>query len=246
MMGDMAEPLAPFAAIDRGPKLYEVVSERMLAAIREAGFPPGSKLPSERQLGEQFGVSRTVIRESIKHLAAKGVLESRPGGGVVIAQPGHERVSESLELYLAQRDQLAPEAIREVREALEVAIVRAALRRGDTEALARVRDAAQLMAGSVAQVEVASRADVEFHRALAEASGNPLFVVLMESLRDVILGMRQTTLGDPGRAPAAAAEHLRIADALLAGDEPAAVAALVDHLEHSVEAYGSALGPERS
>ena len=242
-MGDnepVADPTLSFSTVDRSPSLYEVVSERLLAAIRDAGFPPGSKIPSERELGEQFGVSRTVVREAIRHLAAKGVLDTRSSRGVVVADVGHDGVSESLELYLSQRDGLAPDQIVEVREALELAIVRVAVARASEAQITAIREASDAMA-SAEDVDKASIADVEFHRALAAATGNPLFEVLVDSLRDVILRMRVTTLVDPDRGRVAAAEHRRIADALERRDEAAAVDAMRDHLSHSVEAYSRAL-----
>ncbi len=108
-------------AVSRNPSLYETVSEQLLAAIRSAKLEPGARIPSERELGERFGVSRTVIREAIRHLAAKGVLEVVSGSGVVIADASPTNVSESLDLYLRQRGPIEPGQIHEVRETLELA-----------------------------------------------------------------------------------------------------------------------------
>lgn len=238
----MAEPTLTFSALDRTPSLYVVVSERMLAAIQDSGLQPGSRLPSERELGDQFGVSRTVIREAVRHLAAKGVLDTTSTKGVLVAEVGEGAVRESLELFVARHGDIDPTQIGEVREALEVAAVRLAVHRATPEQLAAIRAAAETMAAAVDDVDRASKADVEFHEQLARATGNDLFIALVNSFRDIILRMREATLVDPSRGTAAAAEHLRIAEALERRDQDAAVAAMRDHLGISVQAYTEALG----
>src|SRR4028118_179934 len=98
----MADEVLRLDAVDRRPNLYEIVSDRLVAAVRRAGLPPGSKIPSGRELGEQFGVSRTVIREAIRHLAAKGILEARSGSGVRVATIGHDGGSQCTEILAAR------------------------------------------------------------------------------------------------------------------------------------------------
>ncbi|MGF3031688.1 FadR/GntR family transcriptional regulator, partial [Microbacterium alcoholitolerans] len=102
------------------------MTESMLATIASGGFAPGDWLPSERELSDQFGVSRTVIREAVRGLEAKGVVEVRSGRGVRVAHVSSSRVSESLQLYLsgAQSQQLlGPPEISEVRATLELRLV---------------------------------------------------------------------------------------------------------------------------
>lgn len=224
-------------AVTRNPSLYEMVSERLLEAIRAVDLQPGSKIPSERELGEQFGVSRTVIREAIRHLAAKGVLEVLSGSGVVVADVGHEGVTESIDLYLRQRGPIEPDQIHEVRTSLELTTVELAATRASDDELAEISAVCDAMGQVLDDAEAASAADVAFHRAIAAATGNPLFLVLVDSLGDVLLQIRRATLDDPERGRVAVAAHRAIADALLVRDAEGAVARMRDHLEDSRVAF---------
>ena len=91
----------------------------MLDAILEQRLEPGDRLPSERELGEQFGVSRTVVREAVRALVAKGVIEVISGSGLRIAEASPRTVRESLSLYL-HNSTLDYERMHEVRAVLEV------------------------------------------------------------------------------------------------------------------------------
>lgn len=224
-------------AVARNPSLYETVSEQLLTAIRGAELKPGARIPSERELGERFGVSRTVIREAIRHLAAKGVLEVVSGSGVLIADVSPTNVSESLDLYLRQRGPIEPSQIHEVRETLELRTTELAAERATDEQLAAISALCDQMALVLEDADEASAADVEFHRAIAEATGNPLFLVLVDSLGEVMLHIRRATLGDPDRGRTAVAAHRRVAHALAERDVEGAVAAMRDHLNDSRDAF---------
>lgn len=237
-MGVMTHDALILNTVDRHPNLYEVVSERLVAAIRDAKLPPGAKIPTERELGEQFGVSRTVIREAIRYLAAKGVLVTQSGSGVRVADIGHEGVSESLSNFLLQRGPLDARKVNEVRNCLELKTVELAATRASEEELVRIREASERMRGlGRQQAEEASIADVLFHRAIAEATGNELFLVLVDSLSDVLLHVRRATLGDKERGVLALEQHSRIASALEERDVNGAVEAMRFHLSDSLEAF---------
>ena len=230
----MADEVLRLDAVDRRPNLYEIVSDRLLAAIREAGLTPGSKIPSERELGEQFGVSRTVIREAIRHLAAKGILEARSGSGVRVANIGHDGVSESIGIFLTRNGPVDPEKVNEVRQCIELQTVAYAAERATDEQLKTIRAECEKLAGLEGHSEEASLADVAFHRAIAEASGNELFLVLVDSLAEVMLSIRRATLRDPGRTAVTLHQHRRIAEGLEARNSDAAVHAMREHLIDSL------------
>jgi DNA-binding FadR family transcriptional regulator len=242
----MADEVLRLDVVDRRPNLYEVVSDRLLTAIREAGLTPGARIPSERELGEQFGVSRTVIREAVRHLAAKGVLEARSGSGVRVANIGHNGVSESIELFLTRNGPVDPEKVNEVRQCIELQTVAYAAERASEEQLRTIRVECEKLAGLAGHSEEASLADVAFHRAIAEASGNELFLVLVDSLAEVMLDIRRATLHEPGRAAATLAQHRRIADELERRDAEGAVQAMREHLVDSLATLKHALGHRSS
>jgi GntR family transcriptional repressor for pyruvate dehydrogenase complex len=225
-----------FEPLERSPSLFEVVSQRLLEAIRERQLAPGSRIPSERDLGEQFGVSRTVIREAVRHLAAKGVLDTS-GTGVRVATMDHGTVAESLELFLTARGPIDPQKISEVRETLELATTQLAAQRASDDDLAAITTSCESMAGTEGKAEPAALADVAFHRTIAAAAGNELYLVLIDSLADVMIHIRRATLGDPERGRIALEQHRRIAEALAHRDEEAAVEAMRYHLTDSLHAY---------
>ena len=233
----MADKPLVLSTITRNPSLYESVSEQLLAAIRDAGLKPGNRIPSERELGEQFGVSRTVVREAIRHLAAKGVLEVLSGSGVQVADVGHEGVTESIDLYLRQRGPIRPAQIHEVRQSLELTTTELATERATDQQLADIREACERMASVLDDPNAASEADVAFHRAIVEATDNPLFLVLLDSLGDVLLEIRRATLGESGRGQVALDAHRAIVESLEHRDPDAAVRAMRAHLVDSRDAF---------
>lgn len=231
-----------FESIGRNPRLYETVSDQLAHAIRAAGMRPGTRIPTERELCEQFGVSRTVIREAIRHLVAKRVLDGSTGGAPRVADPTHEGISESLEIYISQHGAIPPSKIAEVRQTLELTTVRLAAERASAEQLTAIRAAFELLALDREHPEAASRGDVAFHRAIAEATDNELFLVLVDSLGDVMLQIRRATLGDPHRVDETVREHERILLAIEARDPDGAVAAMRAHLHDSSRAYEKTVG----
>src|SRR4029079_11682403 len=90
----------PFAQLSREPTLVERVAGSILDRIVAGELKPGDKLPSERELGEQFGVSRTVVREAVRGLTGRGVVTVRAGSGLRVAAIDPAAVSESLALLL--------------------------------------------------------------------------------------------------------------------------------------------------
>src|SRR5215831_19129565 len=91
---------AAIEPLEREQRLYERVVDKVLELISSGAWKPGYRLPPERELSEAFGVSRTVVREAVKALEARGVLESTIGSGVSVRQVDFNIVSQSLETYM--------------------------------------------------------------------------------------------------------------------------------------------------
>ena len=231
----MSESPLSVNPVDRTPRLSDVVSDQLLAAIREAHLPAGAKLPSERDLGEQFGVSRTVIREAVRHLAAKGILEVQSGSGARVAELNHSGVTDALALFLRRRGPLDPDKIDEVRQTIELEVVRLAAVRATDEDLAAIHEACE-SAGHGDPESVAVE-DVKFHRAIAAATDNELFLVLLDSISDVMMEIRRATVSRPGRIKVGLEQHRRIVEALERRDIEGAVSAMQDHLVDSRQAF---------
>jgi GntR family transcriptional repressor for pyruvate dehydrogenase complex len=226
--------------VDRTPRLSDVVSERLLTAIHDAKLQPGARLPSERELGDQFGVSRTVIREAIRHLAARGVLDVRSGSGATVARIDSSGVTDALALFLGRTGFPDPRKIHEVRELIETQTARLAAQRATDEHLAEIRRTHERLAEVAHDPEAAAEADVAFHRAIAQATENELFVVLVDSIGDIMMEIRRATVWKPGRVQVGIEHHGRILAALESRDVDATVRAMEDHLVESLQALMTA------
>jgi GntR family transcriptional repressor for pyruvate dehydrogenase complex len=232
-------PHAMFEPVHRSDRLSDKVAQQLLESIVSQRLHAGSRLPSERELGEQFGVSRTVVREAVRHLAAKGVLEVRSGSGVRVAGLDAATVSESMRLFLRWSG-FDYGQINEVRLTLELQTARLAALRAtpdDVDALVASCDRLEGLAESGGGIEEVAVEDVEFHRIIARATHNPLYLVLLDSIGDVLLEIRRATVGIPGRQELAVEHHRRVADRVAARDEAGAEAAMREHLEEADEAW---------
>jgi GntR family transcriptional repressor for pyruvate dehydrogenase complex len=229
------EPTAKttFPRVTREPRLSDKVADLLLETIHARGLQPGERLPSERELGEQFGVSRTVIREAVRALAAKGVIDVRTGSGLRVAAVDSATVSESMSLYLRGRSTLDYPKVHEVRTMLEVEVAALAAERATREDLA---DLEGICAGMETDddVEAASRHDVEFHRAIARATHNELHLLLLDSVGDALLEIRRENLATGSREDTLVL-HRQILERIAARDPEGARRAMREHLDNVAE-----------
>lgn len=225
-----------FEPVERNERLSDKVAQRLFESIVSQRLAPGTRLPSERELGDQFNVSRTVIREAVRHLAAKGVVEVRSGSGARVANVDAASVSESMRLFLRGQG-IAYDDLNEIRMTLELKTARLAAERADADDEADLLASCRKLGSLGGAPQDASHEDVEFHRLVARATHNPLFLVLLDSIGDVLLDIRRATLGVEGRVALAVRHHQRIADAIIAHDPAAAEAAMREHLAESNAAF---------
>lgn len=226
------EPVAAtalFAQISREPRLSDKVADMMLESILSRRLKVGDRLPSERELGEQFGVSRTVVREAVRALVAKGVIEVRSGSGLRVAAVDAAAVSESMSLFL-RGGTLDFENVHEVRRLLEVHIAGLAAERATEEDVARLAEVHERMEREAGDVEAAARDDLEFHRLIARATHNELYLVLMDSIGVSLIDIRRANLGS-GSAPQTLEQHARVLDRIAGHDVEGARAAMSEHLD---------------
>ena len=219
-----------FERVTREPRLSDKVAEMMRQTILSRQLAPGTPLPSERELGEQFGVSRTVIREAVRALAAKGIVEVRSGSGLRVASVDEATALESLSWFI-RGGQLEYPKVHEVRSTIEVEMAGlAAERRTDDEELRGMREAHTRFEAFIGDVDKAAAADVEFHALIARATQNDLFSVLLGSIGDALIEIRHETLaGGSGQETIDA--HVLILDRIAARDGEGARAAMRAHLD---------------
>jgi GntR family transcriptional repressor for pyruvate dehydrogenase complex len=226
-----------FPAITREPRLSDKVAGQLQASIVDGTLAPGDRLPPERELGRQFGVSRTVIREAVRSLVAKGLLEARGGSGVSVATINASAVRETMGMYLRVNGELDYGDLHEVRALLEIEIAGCAAERAIVRDLEALEASCDAFAAALDDVEAISELDVEFHRLIAQATHNPLFVVLLDSIGDVLLDVRRATMGITGRPERGLKHHRAILDRIRDRDADGARAAMREHLEDSEKAW---------
>lgn len=206
--------------------------------IRENDLMPGDRLPSEAALSKELAVSRGVVREAFRSLAAMRIIELAPGKRATVANLDHGAMSLMIE-HGVHTDQIGIQQIYDVRRTIETRIATlAALRRFDDEAEALVAIAGGMRAAMGEPGRLMER-DLEFHRVLARASQNPVFALLVGAFQGIT---RQTwPVGWRSRTTAEARErmiatHEEIAGAVAAGDPQRASDAMGRHFDESVRA----------
>lgn len=223
--------------LEREQRLYERVVGKVLELISSGAWKPGYRLPPERELSEAFGVSRTVVREAIKALEARGVLESATGSGVSVRRADVNIVSQSLQTYmqLANRDDFEIR-LNEVRRVLEVELVALAALRRTPEQLTKLRHICQRMRAKGNTAKQMAELDFSLHVTLAEATQNDLFKVLLAPLINQLRDHITLTWEDfPRPVEQVFDQHEAIVAAVENGEAEAARQAMLKHLIFSRE-----------
>lgn len=230
-----------FKALERDATLTDRVTDQVENLIVVGQLQPGDRLPPERELARQFGVSRTVVREAVRALAAKGLLEVRSGSGTVVCSPTPQSVAQTMRLFLrvGQRD-LDYRKILEVRRLLEVEIAGLAAQRRTGEDL-ETMEAILREAESGGDRDRFVRTDMAFHSALARATYNELFSVLLDSVADVMITMRQMAFDIPDAFARALKYHRAIFEQVKGGDPEGARQAMREHLMESEDTIRRAI-----
>ncbi len=232
----MTEPVT-FDRVGRMPRLSDTIAEQLLEAIVAGRFSEGDILPSERELGDQFGVSRTVIREAIRTLATRGVVEVQSGRGVRVIAMDTASVTEAMSLLLRGESTIDFVKVHEIRMMLETHLAGLAAERSTD---AEIADLEKLMDRWVAasdDVAAQSRLDVDFHRAIANCAHNELYLVLLDSIAGALLENRRATLALDHSHAKVLGEHRAIVKAISEHDSERARAAMQTHLDGVADAW---------
>lgn len=192
-------------------RLSAQVADRIQDDILKGGMGEGERLPSERELADRFGVSRIVIREGIKMLEERGIVQVRTGSGSYVTNLQPEALAESMGLFLQQEG--APLAyLQEVRFTIEVEMAALAARRRTDVDIECVAKTLQKMHDSKDNLDEFVQADLDFHIALAQATQNPLFILLIKTLNPLMLDLRYKANRVKGARERALHYHRQILD----------------------------------
>jgi GntR family transcriptional regulator, transcriptional repressor for pyruvate dehydrogenase complex len=225
--------IAPRRAEPR--RLYQQIADQVRNLIRDGQFPPLSRLPAERDLAQQLGVSRPSLREALIALEIEGCVEIRTGSGVY--------VSPALKTVAAITRQLgdSPSELMEARSVLEGSIVALACARMTAPALSGLNAALERMRAAVAADSAPLEEDRRFHVAIAHQTGNSVLVRLVGDLFDArhsrISQQIRSKFEDKGTWTAALTEHEAVLASLQAADPLGAEAAMRAHLRQSAERW---------
>ncbi len=232
------------SVITQRGNLAEIVVAQLASRIDSGLYPPGEKIPSSAQLCEEFGVSRTVIREAVTSLKVGGRVITRQGDGVYVTG----KDTKTLNFEISRIDDIrSAMQILELRLGVEMQSVALAATRRTPEALAeiaRAYDHLESLQSDDAEIE--AQADFEFHLAIAKATRNPHFPRVLQAVMgeisfDLVLKHRQSARTYQTYLKKINKEHAVILAAITQGDAKAAKNALALHLEESLNRYRAML-----
>jgi DNA-binding FadR family transcriptional regulator len=208
-------------------KTYELIADQLLGEIGTR-LRPGDTLPTERELTASFKVGRSSVREGLRMLESKGVIES-VGNGTFVVSELRSPLNRSLALLLSLEKGNLRE-LYEVRRMLEgEAAALAATRRSDGD-LATMARAIDDMAEGLDDRDTYAAADVRFHVAVAAATGNRVALHAMHAIRDLLERALEQVYGIPGSAAKSLGQHRQILEAIGAGDAEEARGRMRTHL----------------
>ncbi len=219
-------------------KIYEAVVEQLEYLIVDRKLRPGDRLLPEREMAKQFGVSRTAVRDAIKVLSEKGLVEVKQGAGTFVVQNVSAAVTESMGLLL-QIESTPHEDLQEVRQILEVEVAGIAAERATESDLEKMKEAlAEMQRISdrpsphpVDEFIGFTEADMAFHLAIAEATRNKIFSIVLNAIADLSQKTRRMIMIVPG-APARALEHhYRVFDGIQQGSKTQAREEMAHHMQ---------------
>jgi GntR family transcriptional repressor for pyruvate dehydrogenase complex len=218
--------------------LYEQIADKLEELILASGFEE-EKLPSEQALAEQFGVSRNVIREALKLLKERGLIDSRNGTGSYITKPEAANLSDVISRMVAMNN-IDYRSVYDVRIILETAACKSAASRVTDAQLEEMEQLLEALKDRSLSVEERRETDFAFHVAIARAAGNPLLEILVRAMKNVFIELMEKGIFLNGGIDDAIMRHANILDALREHDPGMAEDAMYDHLlfsKKNVEKY---------
>jgi GntR family transcriptional repressor for pyruvate dehydrogenase complex len=218
------------------------VVEHVRRLIESGGLRPGDRLPGERDLALELGLSRPSVRSGLEALESMGVVVSRRGAGTFIADGPPDLGTEPLSL-LASLHHFTPGEMFEARLQLEVGIAGLAARNAGPEHLAAMAEETTEMFASLEDPSAFLRHDVRFHRAVAAGCGNRVLAALMEMVAAQFYELRKETVEHARDLRDSAEMHRRIFRAIRARDADGARLAMAEHLEKARHAQDQEAQP---
>jgi GntR family transcriptional repressor for pyruvate dehydrogenase complex len=226
----------------RTSRLYEQIVQQIEDSILKGTLKAGDQLPAERELAQKFGVSRTAVREAVKALREKGLVEAYSGRGTFITDGTSQAIKQSLDLMIKIGQPDGSVQLAEVREILEPEIAALAATRCEDQHLVSMTEAVAVMDRAKQDPEAYIEADLDFHLSLAEAAANPLILSLLDSIVGLLREQRIRIFNVEGGPDRGQYHHKRILEAIREHDSEKARASMRAHLKQVREDSQAAVG----
>jgi len=224
----------PVYKVVRTSRLYEQIVRQIEESVLNGSLKPGDQLPAERDLAQRLGVSRTAVREAVKTLREKGLVEAYSGRGTFITDGTSQAARQSFDLMVKVGQQGQQEGLPhlvELRLVLEPGIAAMAAERVTDDDLTAMREAVAVMDDAQENAEAYIEADLDFHLALAEAAANPLILSLIDSIVGLLRTERIRIFKVEGGPQRSQFHHKRILSAVERRDPEMARCEMRAHLE---------------
>jgi GntR family transcriptional repressor for pyruvate dehydrogenase complex len=218
-------------------RISQVIVDQIKQLLRDGKLADGDRLPSERELGQRFGVSRVTVRESLRMLEAAGLVTIRAGaqGGAFLAKPTSRLVSDGLADLMALSP-VTPAQVTEARRLLEIGVLPLAVERATEADIAYLRQVVDESTAAVQRDAYPTELSAKFHVGVARCAHNAAIVALVESFHGPMLSsLRLAHKAVPGLAAAGVAEHVELLHAIETRDPESAIAIMTRHLERMAE-----------
>jgi GntR family transcriptional regulator, transcriptional repressor for pyruvate dehydrogenase complex len=213
----------------RKNKVYEEVAQQIERLILKK-LQPGDKLPSERELAEMLKVSRSSIRDAIRGLELRGLVEPRQGAGTIVRETAAEPLANPFASALKRRKEMVSELL-DFRKMLEPPLAARAATHASADEISELEEILQRQEAKQSQGEPAVAEDAEFHYSVALASGNSVVLKVLDIIMDLLRDTRERSLQVEGRPQKSLAGHRRILAAIKRHDAEGAKSAMRRHIE---------------
>lgn len=214
-------------------KSYEVLADRLRETILDGSLEEGAKLPTERELVSQTGLSRGSVREALRKLEVEGLVKTRLGrlGGIIVSRPGNDAMAHFVRQFVRGR-KLSLRTVQEARTTLEPHLAQMAAERRTEEDLARLRQLNAELAGTLDDQEQFAAVNIDWHNMIASAARNELLSAFLYSISyQVAVSTIEPEYDTLETRTAVLAIHTRILAAIEAGNADAAYRRMKRHMD---------------
>lgn len=213
-------------------RMSEAIVEQIRSLIRRGRLRPGDRLPSERELCEQMGVSRVTVREALRVLEAGGLVEIRVGarGGAFVTKPSSDRLGAGLADLLSLAA-ITSEDVTEARLVFEIGIIPLATERATDEDIEELRDMVRQHSAALKRGEYTMAMSAAFHNRVGACTHNAAIEMLMRSFHGpLLMSLREAQIAAPLMGQRGTTEHRDFVEALAARDAEKATAIMRRHI----------------